>query len=158
MIDTLEIYTDGACRGNGKGSNLGAWAYSLFYKGRQKYRACSIPNTTNNQMELMAAIEALRALKPAAQSHHITVYSDSQYMVMGITSWIKGWVARGWTNVKNVDLWQALLQETCKFPHLSFIHVRGHADNLGNNLVDKLCNQVMDSYPKGGEISSEDPT
>lgn len=97
-------------------------------------------------MELTSVIEALKALKPLAYTLPVVVYSDSQYVISGITSWIHGWIAKGWKDVKNADLWQELLSQTRKFSNLQFVKVPGHADCDGNNEVDLLCNAAMDQY------------
>lgn len=148
-MDKIIIYTDGACRGNqNTEKNLGAYAYLLMYKDKKKSFAAAIPNTTNNKMELMSAIEALKALKPFAYNLPIILYSDSQYLVSGINDWMPGWIAKGWRGVKNADLWQALLEQVKKFPLLTLGKVPGHADCEGNNYVDMLCNAAMDQYIK----------
>lgn len=145
-MDKIFIWTDGACRGNGQLNNIGTWAYKLQLNDKIKTNAKAVKNTTNNIMELSAVIEALKALKPAACNYPIEVYSDSQYVVMGINSWIKGWVARNWQDVKNVELWKELLELKSKFPNISFNWVRGHLNNSGNIEMDELCNKLMDEY------------
>lgn len=145
-MDALIIYADGACRGNQNTSNLGAYAYYLTYKENKKSFAKAIPNTTNNKMELMSIIEALKALKPFAYNLPVTIYSDSQYVVSGFNTWIYGWMAKGWKDVKNVELWQALLDQTKKFSCIKIEKVPGHANCEGNNYVDMLCNAAMDQY------------
>lgn len=149
-MSKIIIYADGACRGNGQVNNVGAWAYKIIFGDKVKTEAKAIRNTTNNIMELNAVINALRALKPAAYNHSVEIYSDSQYVVMGINSWINGWIARNWNNVKNIELWQELLQLKNQFPSISFNWVRGHNNNLGNEEVDKMCNEVMNKISLGG--------
>lgn len=145
-MSSVAIYADGACRGNQTANNLGAYAYILYWQDRRKSFATAIPDTTNNRMELMSAIEALKALKPFAYDLPIRLYSDSQYLVSGFSTWIKGWIAKGWKGVKNVDLWQALLEQASKFSDLVIEKVPGHSDCEGNNLADLLCNAAMDQY------------
>ena len=143
MDQKIIIYADGACRGNGQLNNIGAWAYKLIFGDKIKTNAEAVRNTTNNIMELNAVINALKALKPAAYNYPIEVYSDSQYVTMGINNWINGWIAKNWHNVKNIDLWKELLELKNKFPSITFNWVRGHSNNPGNEEVDKLCNEAM---------------
>lgn len=141
----IQIYTDGACRGNQSGKpNIGAYAYLLIWGEHKKSNAAAVHNTTNNQMELTAVIEALKALKPAARSMTIDLFSDSQYVIKGMTEWSTGWKARGWANVKNAGLWMELDSLAETFPGLHFQYVPGHADSEYNNHVDYLCNAAMD--------------
>lgn len=136
------VYTDGACRGN---PGPGGWAAVLHYKGREKVLLGAEPRTTNNRMELMAAISALEALtRPSA----VALHTDSQYVQKGITEWLPGWVRRGWRTadrkpVKNADLWQRLQAATV--PHRVAWHwVKGHAGHAGNERADALANEAID--------------
>lgn len=136
------IYTDGACRGN---PGPGGWAALLRYGKHEKQLNGAEPNTTNNRMELMAAIQALEALKRASQ---VDLYTDSQYVQKGITQWLDGWVARNWRTadksaVKNADLWQRL-QSAAKRHEVNWHWVRGHSGVDDNELVDQLANQAID--------------
>lgn len=145
-MEDILIYADGACRGNQNQTNVGAYAYSLSCGDKKKSFAEAVANTTNNKMELMSVISALKALKPAAYTAKIIIYSDSQYVVSGYNQWMVGWIAKNWNGVKNPDLWQELLAESRKFSNLTIVKVPGHADCEGNNQVDLLCNAAMDQY------------
>lgn len=133
----VNIYTDGACSGN---PGPGGWGAILIYNGHNKELFGGEPETTNNRMELKAAIEALRALKEACV---VQLYTDSNYVKDGITQWLPGWKAKGWKTaskkpVKNVDLWQELEQET----HRHEIHwhwVKGHNGHPQNERADELA-------------------
>lgn len=143
----IRIYTDGACRGNQSGTpNLGAWAYILLWGDKKKSNAQAVTTTTNNRMELQAAIEALSVLKPAAKLMSITLYSDSQYLVKGYMEWLPGWIAKNFAGVKNPDLWKQLYLLGRQFPGLRFQYVPGHSDVDWNNEADYLCNAAMDVY------------
>ncbi len=137
--DTVVIYTDGACKGNPGPGGWGAW---LRWGGHEKELFGGEPNTTNNRMELTAVIEALASLKRRAQ---VAIYTDSEYVRNGITSWIHGWKARGWRTadkkpVKNTDLWQKL--DALAAGHAVQWHwVRGHAGDPGNERADALANR-----------------
>lgn len=135
------IYTDGACRGN---PGPGGWGALLCY-GRHERELCgSDPDTTNNRMELLAAVEALKTLKRPCQ---VDFYTDSEYLRRGITEWLAGWKARGWRTsgkkaVKNQDLWRSLDEATQ--PHQIEWHwVRGHAGQRENERVDQLARQSI---------------
>ena len=135
------IYTDGACSGN---PGPGGWGAVLIYGEHQKHLKGGAPETTNNQMELTAAIEALNALKrPCAADLH----TDSQYVKGGITGWIHNWKRNGWRTadkkpVKNVELWQAL-DEALKRHDVAWHWVKGHAGETFNELADQLANEGM---------------
>lgn len=144
--NSVIIYTDGACRGNQEKVNLGAYSYQLIYGEKTKSFAQAVPNTTNNQMELQGAIQALKALKPSAYSLPVCLYSDSQYLVMGFNQWRFQWQAKNWSGVKNVNLWKDLIEVASQFSNLKMVKVTGHADCQGNNYVDRLCNDAMDQY------------
>lgn len=142
----IEIYTDGACRNNQNSSNIGAWAYWMhcFEENIEKEDYAIEFNTTNNKMELTAVIKALQALKEPAKKHKILVYSDSQYVVSGVSNWSTSWIAKGWKNVKNSNLWQQLLALISQYSNIEFIKVSGHSNNTKNDYVDLLCNKAMD--------------
>jgi ribonuclease HI len=142
VSDEVEIYTDGACRGN---PGPGGWAAVLSSGGREKEISGAELQTTNNRMELQAVIEALQALKrPLA----VRLYTDSQYVRRGILEWLPQWKARGWKTadrkpVKNQDLWQQL--ETAAARHRIEWHwVPGHAGIPGNERCDVLANAAID--------------
>lgn len=140
----IDIFTDGGCRGNGSEHNIGAYSYILTFGDKVKTFAKVIENTTNNQMELMSVIEALKALKPAAREHDVTVFSDSQYVVRGINEWYKAWEAKNFYKVKNPELWKELITIKKTFPSIKFVWVKGHCKVAGNLDADKLCNDAMD--------------
>jgi ribonuclease HI len=141
--DTVEIYTDGACRGN---PGPGGWAALLSCQGHEREISGAEANTTNNRMELLAVINALRALKRRTRARIIT---DSQYVRLGITQWLKGWKARGWRTasrdpVKNQDLWE-ILDLLAAGHDLEWHWVRGHSGVVGNERCDQLANSAIDA-------------
>lgn len=144
MQDTVEIFTDGACRGN---PGPGGWGAILRYKGKEKALSGAEAATTNNRMELMAAIAALESLTRPCK---VVLTTDSQYLRKGISEWIAAWKARGWKTasrkpVKNVDLWQRL--EAAAAPHQIKWHwVKGHSGHRENELCDQLANQAIDEF------------
>ena len=140
-MDTVEIYTDGACKGN---PGPGGWG-ALLRSGKYEKQMCGGESrTTNNRMELLAVIQALGALKRPCR---VDLYLDSQYVRQGITEWIHGWKAKGWRTasgqpVKNADLWQRLDALAGGGPHEIRWHwVKGHAGHPGNERADALANQ-----------------
>lgn len=146
-MDTIEIFTDGGCRRNDKETNIGGWGVLLRYKGNTKEMWGGGRNTTNNIQELTGVIKALGTIK--TKNTPIIIYSDSQYVVKGITEWVKGWVARGWTRangspVLNKGLWKQILELVKEQDSLTFQWVRGHSTNEGNNRADELANRAMD--------------
>lgn len=142
MSGVIDIYTDGACRGN---PGPGGWAALLCAGGREKEISGAQLHTTNNRMELQAVIEALQALKRPLE---VRLYTDSQYVRRGILEWLPQWKARGWKTadkkpVKNLDLWQQL--ETAAARHRIEWHwVPGHAGIAGNERCDVLANAAID--------------
>jgi ribonuclease HI len=138
------MYTDGACKGN---PGPGGWGVLLTWGGTEKELFGGELATTNNRMEMMAVIEGLSALK---QPCTITLYIDSQYVLKGMTEWLKGWKARGWTTaskepVKNVDLWQRLDALVNTAGHkIDWRWVKGHAGHPGNERADALANRGVD--------------
>jgi ribonuclease HI len=143
MPDSVEIYTDGACRGN---PGPGGWAALLSVKGREKEISGAEPLTTNNRMELTAVIRALEALKRPVAAN---IYTDSEYVRRGITEWLPGWKARGWRTadkkpVKNQDLWEQLDALAARHS-IEWHWVPGHAGVPGNERVDELANRAIDS-------------
>lgn len=138
----VEIYTDGACRGN---PGPGGWGASLRFNGQQKDLYGSAQKTTNNRMELMAVIQALESL---TRSCTVKVYTDSKYVLDGMTKWLPGWKKRGWKTaakkpVKNVDLWQRL-DAAVQANEVSWQWVKGHSGNAGNEYADLLANRGID--------------
>ena len=142
-MDKIEIFTDGACKGN---PGRGGWGALMVAGEREKELFGGEANTTNNRMELKAVIEALNALKRPCE---VVVHTDSQYVQKGISEWIHGWKARGWKTaarapVKNVDLWQAL--DAAQARHtIQWRWVRGHAGHAGNERADELANRGVDT-------------
>ena len=139
----VEIYTDGACRGN---PGPGGWAALLILGAHEKTLSGAEPHTTNNRMELTAVIGALEALKRPVRAR---VYTDSQYVRRGITEWLRGWKAKGWRTadrkpVKNQDLWQSLEQLASRH-QIEWHWVPGHAGVPGNERVDRLANEAIDA-------------
>jgi ribonuclease HI len=142
-MDKIEIYTDGACKGN---PGVGGWGALLIAGNKEKELFGGEKETTNNRMELMAVIQALGALKRPCQ---ITLHTDSQYVLKGITEWITGWKAKGWKTaskapVKNVDLWQQL-DEARNVHEIDWRWVRGHTGHPGNERADQLANRGVES-------------
>lgn len=136
-LTPVTVYTDGACSGN---PGPGGWAALLISGGHEKELSGGERHTTNNRMEITAAIEALEALKRPCS---VDLFTDSQYLRQGVTEWMRGWKARGWRTadnkpVKNEDLWQRL--DAARTPHEVRWHwVRGHADDPLNHRVDRLA-------------------
>ncbi len=142
MTATIEIYTDGACRGN---PGPGGWGALLLYGDHRKTLHGGEPETTNNRMELRAAIEALNALKGARA---VILHTDSKYVMDGIMKWMPAWKKRGWKTankkaVKNQDLWQAL-DEAVSRHEIKWNWVRGHTGVDGNEEADALANRGID--------------
>jgi ribonuclease HI len=140
----IQIYTDGACKGN---PGPGGWGAYLTLGDKQKSLCGGELLTTNNRMELSAVIFALEALKRPSD---IQIYTDSSYVQKGITEWIKGWKLRNWRTadkkpVKNDDLWKQL--DALVQPHrIEWIWVKGHAGNAGNEMADALANQGVEAF------------
>ena len=140
-MNTIDIYTDGACKGN---PGPGGWGVFLKSGDTEKELFGGEANTTNNRMEMMAVIQALEALKRPCK---INMYLDSKYVLQGITEWIHGWKARGWRTaskepVKNVELWQRLDALVASGGHdINWRWVKGHAGDPGNERADALANR-----------------
>jgi ribonuclease HI len=148
MTERVIIYTDGACRGN---PGPGGWGAILKYKGKSKELYGGEPETTNNRMELMAAIQALEALtRPCAVELHV----DSKYVLQGITEWMSNWKKRGWktaakTPVKNEDLWRRL-DAAIERHDIEWRWIKGHSGDEGNERADALANLGIDSLKAAG--------
>lgn len=139
----VEIYTDGACAGN---PGPGGWGALVRWGNHQKELSGGEPETTNNRMELKAAIEALKILKRPC---HVRLYTDSQYLKQGITQWIHDWKKRGWKTadrkpVKNIDLWQGLDGALARHK-VEFFWVRGHAGHPENERADALARAGLEA-------------
>jgi len=142
----VTIYTDGACRGN---PGPGGWGALLRYGSNEKILSGAETHTTNNRMELMAAIQALAVL---TQPCHVSLHTDSQYLQKGIQLWLPNWKKRGWKTadkkpVKNADLWQALEKEAARH-QVEWHWVKGHSGHTENEWVDSIANQAIDDLLK----------
>jgi ribonuclease HI len=141
VSERVQIYTDGACSGN---PGPGGWGALLLFKDKERELSGAEPMTTNNRMELMAAISALEALTRACA---VDLHTDSQYVRQGITSWIAGWKRKGWKTasnqpVKNEDLWKRL--DAARERHdVAWHWVKGHADDVRNNQVDGMARRAI---------------
>ncbi len=142
MSDAIDIYTDGACKGN---PGVGGWGVLVKNGASEKELFGGAPSTTNNRMEMTAVIEALAALEPRSK---VRLHTDSQYVQKGISEWIHSWKRRGWKTadkqpVKNVDLWQRL--DALAAQHdVEWIWVKGHAGHDGNERADRLANRGVE--------------
>jgi ribonuclease HI len=142
MSDEVEIYTDGACRGN---PGPGGWGVLFRYKSSEKELWGGDAHTTNNRMELTAVIRALEALKRPSR---VRLYTDSQYVQKGISEWIHSWKRKGWKtadkkDVKNADLWREL-DALAQLHEVEWHWVRGHAGHAENERADQLANRGID--------------
>lgn len=150
MSETPEVilYTDGACSGN---PGPGGWAAILKHPHSRQVKSLSggEPHTTNNRMELTAAIEGLRSLK-TDRRYRVHLISDSEYLIFGLTQWIEGWIAKNWRRgksnssepVKNVDLWKTL-QELAQGHDMTYEHVAAHTGHPENEECDRLANEEI---------------
>jgi ribonuclease HI len=143
MNDVVDIYTDGACKGN---PGAGGWGAMLESGGKTREIYGGEPHTTNNRMELTAVIRALEALKRRCR---VRLHTDSQYVQLGISAWIHDWKKRKWRTadkkpVKNEDLWKRL-DELAAMHDVEWIWVRGHAGHVGNERADELANLGAES-------------
>ena len=145
LMKHVDIYTDGACRGN---PGRGGWGAVLVFRGIEKELSGGDPMTTNNRMELTAAIEALRALKEPCE---VTLTSDSKYLVDAVTlGWAESWRAKGWKKADrspalNPDLWESLLSELARHK-VTFVWVKGHDGHPYNERCDRLATAFADSF------------
>lgn len=146
----IEIYTDGACKGN---PGPGGWGAYLISGPYQKKIYGGESDTTNNRMELLAAIRAMEALKKPSD---VNLHTDSQYLRKGMLEWIKGWKKNGWKTaakkpVKNVELWKALDEQVARH-NVKWFWVKGHSGNPGNEMADQLANLGVDIVKTGKGI------
>lgn len=144
MSKIVEIYTDGACSGN---PGPGGWGAILRFNGHEKELSGGDEETTNNRMEMMAVIKALEALTRTSDVH---IYTDSKYVMQGITEWLEGWKAKGWKTaskkpVKNQDLWQEI-DSLIQAHNVQFTWVKGHAGHPENERADQLA---VSAIPRG---------
>ncbi len=143
----VEVFTDGACRGN---PGPGGWGVLLRFQARERELFGGEPETTNNRMELKAAIEGLRALREPCE---VVLTTDSSYVRNGITNWLAGWKKNSWRTssrkpVKNVDLWQELDQENARHK-VEWHWVKGHSGHRENEIADRLANRGIDEMDCG---------
>ncbi len=147
--DVVELFTDGACRGN---PGPGGWGALMRFRGHEKALCGGERETTNNRMELMAAIVALESLNRPCQ---VRLTTDSKYVMQGLTEWLPNWKKRGWKtaskqSVKNADLWQRL--DSAAAPHrIQWQWVKGHAGHAENERADQLANRGIDNLLSGRE-------
>lgn len=146
MTEPVIVYTDGACRGN---PGPGGWGVLLVYKGQKKEMCGGEQVTTNNRMELMAAIQALEALTRPCK---VEMHTDSKYVMLGITEWLPNWKKKGWKTasrkpVKNEDLWRRLDAAITRH-QIQWKWVKGHSGDRGNERADSLANQGIDALKK----------
>ena len=155
-MQNITIYTDGACSGN---PGPGGWAALLMHESRRKLLSGGAEQTTNNRMELTAALEALRCLRTSCR---IRLCTDSAYLANAFNrNWLRNWQRNGWKTagkkpVENRDLWEALLRERARH-RITWIKVKGHADNEFNNLVDAAAVDAMQKYKRSeeGEVPAD---
>ena len=141
-MKTIELFTDGACKGN---PGPGGWGALLRYRDTEKELWGGEADTTNNRMELMAAIQGLRALREPCK---VSLTTDSEYVRKGITEWIENWKRKGWRTaakkpVKNADLWQALDEEAARHD-VQWHWVKGHSGHRENEIADALANRGIE--------------
>lgn len=143
ILKQVEIFTDGSCKGN---PGPGGWGALVRYGGHEKEISGGEPDTTNNRMELSAAIHALNML---IEPCNVAVHTDSKYVCDGITKWVAGWQRNGWINaskqpVRNADLWHDLI-EAARRHEIEWIWVKGHAGHEGNERADKLASDAANA-------------
>lgn len=143
MTEVVDIFSDGACKGN---PGIGGWGALLRAKGKERELCGGEAHTTNNRMELMAAIAALETLTRPCK---VRLHTDSKYVLQGITEWLPGWKQRGWKTaskqpVKNDDLWRRL-DEAVTRHHIQWVWVKGHAGHEGNERADALANRGIET-------------
>lgn len=146
MRTTVEIYTDGGCQPN---PGIGGWAAVLIYKDTVREISGAEPNTTNNRMELTAAVRALEALKRPCK---VVMHTDSEYLKQGVTAWMRGWKRNGWKRkegaLKNVELWKELDALTARH-EVQWRWVRGHAGHPYNERCDALASEAIAKLKSG---------
>ncbi|MHB1117174.1 ribonuclease HI [Sideroxydans sp.] len=143
MSDVVDVFSDGACKGN---PGIGGWGALLRTKGKERELCGGEAHTTNNRMELMAAIAALETLTRPCK---VRLHTDSKYVLQGITEWLPGWKQRGWKTaskqpVKNDDLWRRLDDAVTRH-HIEWVWVKGHAGHEGNERADALANRGIET-------------
>ena len=148
-MEKLELFTDGACKGN---PGLGGWGALLRYADREVEACGGEANTTNNRMELTAIIKGLELLEDRGSRLKLTVFTDSRYAMDGIKLWMYNWKKNGWKTatkkpVKNIDLWQQLDFQVSSFD-IDWVWVKGHSGNSGNDRADELANRGVSEFLK----------
>ena len=148
-LSPVEIFCDGACSGN---PGVGGWGCVLRYGGHEKELAGAAGDTTNNRMEMTAAITALESLKRPCR---VRLTTDSQYLVKGMNEWLPGWIRRGWVNSKkepvlNRDLWERLV-DLSQVHRIEWLWVRGHAGHPENERCDELARKAIEEFKKVSE-------
>ncbi|RKG30315.1 DNA polymerase III subunit epsilon [Acinetobacter tianfuensis] len=141
MAQTITLYVDGACKGN---PGLGGWGAYILSEGQEQRICGGEAETTNNRMELTAAIEGIKHCPADAK---LIIWTDSNYVKQGITEWIHGWKKKNWKDVKNPDLWK-LLDATCQGREIEWNWIKGHAGHAGNEMADQLANQGVEETLK----------
>ncbi|PSM53098.1 ribonuclease HI [Campylobacter blaseri] len=131
-MKSICLFSDGSCLGN---PGIGGWAYILDYKGKEKKQSGAQENTTNNQMELLAVINGLKALKEPCE---VTIYTDSSYVANAINLWLTNWIKKDFKNVKNIPLWKEYIV-TSKKHKIKAIWIKGHAGHPQNEECDKMA-------------------
>ena len=145
--DVVEIFTDGACKGN---PGVGGWGVLLRAKGHERELFGGEAHTTNNRMELMGAISALEAL---TRQCHVKLHTDSKYVLQGITTWLAGWKTSSRQPVKNEDLWRRLDAAVLKH-EIEWIWVKGHSGHAGNEHADVLANRGVEMIQQQSRANS----
>lgn len=152
---SIDIFTDGGCKGNqlGNENSIGAYGIMMNYRGHYKFIGSAFRETTNNRMEIKAITEGLRSLKPSVKKQTIRIFSDSKYSIEGATSWYKKWARLGWrrdkkgSEIKNVELWRELISMKEELESrgnlIEFYHIKGHSGQVGNEIADDICNYLM---------------
>ncbi|MEH6872703.1 ribonuclease HI [Bacillus safensis] len=146
-MNKITVHTDGGCRGNQNETNVGGWGAVLSYNGKEVELKGGKLNTTNNVMELTGVIEALKYIK--TNNTHIEVFADSAYVVNGMNSWVKNWIKNNWRKsnkkpVENKELWMELNELVKNQASVTFLKVKGHSGDAGNEKADELANKAMD--------------
>lgn len=151
-MDSIIVHTDGGCRSYGKPNCIGSWAYTSIINGEEVSNSQAEPLTTNNIQEIKAILEAMKMLSSKGIKR-VEIHSDSAYCVNTLNQWIWGWQKNGWKKgrnkdeeIKNLELWQELHELRKQFDDISFVKVKGHSTNEGNNRADELVNKSMDDY------------
>lgn len=150
MLNTIKLYTDGACKNNQDNINHGGWGVYLEYKEHNKEFFGGEKNTTNNRMELKAVIEGLKAIK--RKDYPVVIYTDSAYISDCFNQeWYKSWIKNNWKRAKNKevlnkDLWQELLELKDTFKEVNFVRVPGHSGVYGNEKADQLANMGAEKF------------